>query len=443
MPASTYTVDQDTDDDNFQPPGYTGVLFDWVQSPDKLGAPLLTPKSNSSIDVFENFPWTLTPPGPGRKHIPRAILTEYRQTQSSELRGYLYSIRGQVSNLSIANKVGGIESAQGFTNAAGQSIKTAATVTGQGQIGSAIQEATNATVDKATQVATSALDEAKKFDFTPTDSDFMDPYKGLYAVENTGFVYTLPYFTQDNMAKVQNTWAAPTGAFGQAVGKVAGGLGEIFKSVTARSKPPAAPAGGGGGGSLTTTLANKAEGVISGGFDVASGLVDAAFAATAGAKQTEELKAYGGSSGEEEAEFSFYLYNTIDDGDPKTSNSLRKNWELCFILTYQNLPNRKGINFLDAPCLYRVDIPGFKLLSLATLEGISIKNVGNTRLINLNTGEIITNYSDSSPDVKLMPEAYSVSLKFKSVLKNTRNTFLSNADPAQKITITTSASTVT
>jgi hypothetical protein len=132
------------------------------------------------------------------------------------------------------------------------------------------------------------------------------------------------------------------------------------------------------------------------------------------------------------------LYNTTG-----TLEELRNNWELCYILTYQNLPNRKGINFLDAPCLYRVDIPGFKLLPLATLESISITNIGNTRLINLKNGEIIEKFNNSSSDVKLIPEAYKVEISFKSVLTNTRNTFLSNADPSQKITITTSASAVT
>ena len=428
-----YSVSKNTQDSNFQAPGYTGALFDWIQSPDKLGAPLLKPKKNTTIDVFNNFPWTLSPQA-ARQHIPCAMLTEYRQTQSSELRGYLYSIRGQVSNLSIANKVGGVESAQGFTNAAGQSIKTAATATGQGQVGSAIQQATNATVDKATQVATSALDKAKKYDFTPTDSNFMDPYKGLYAVEATGFNYYLPYFTADNMAKVANEWGAPSGAFGQAVGKAAGGLSQIFSAVLSKSKAPAT----GPAAASSTGIADRLEQGLGGAKDIVGGGVEAAFAATAGAMQTEQLKSYNGSSGVETASFSFYLYNTTG-----TLEELRNNWELCYILTYQNLPNRKGINFLDAPCLYRVDIPGFKLLPLATLESISITNIGNTRLINLKNGEIIEKFNNSSSDVKLIPEAYKVEISFKSVLTNTRNTFLSNADPSQKITITTSASAVT
>ena len=206
-----------------------------------------------------------------------------------------------------------------------------------------------------------------------------------------------------------------------------------------KSKPTPGTADKSGGFGIADRVAGAAEGTL----QMGAGLVDMAFAATAGAKQQEELKAYSGSTAEETAEFSFYLYNTIDETDPNTSNTLRKNWELCFILTYQNLPNRKGINFLDAPCLYRIDIPGFKLLSLATLESIQIENVGNTRLINLDTGEVITDYNDSSPDIKLMPEAYKVRLSFKSVLKNTRNTFISNADPSQKITITTTASKTT
>jgi hypothetical protein len=434
MPASTYT--SSGPGSTFQAPAYQGVIFDWKQSPDKLGAPLLTNK-DLTVNVFDQYPWTLSPMA-ARQYIPKAIITEYRQTQSSELRGYLYSIRGTVSNLTIANKVGSTESLNGFTQSLGQEVKTASTIAGQGKVGSAIQKAASFAVDKTTSVATAVLDSAKKFDITPKSGEFaaaMDPYSGLYAVENTGFVYYLPYYTSANMMKVSNAWNQPGNAVGEGLGKMVGGISNFYSGAKGKSKKPSKESSGSG------REDNKEEGsersfgkMLSGIIDVAGGATDVLFGATAGATQKEELKSYQGSSTTEDAEFSFYLYNTLDNEDVK---QLQKNWEFCYLITYQNLPNRKGINFLDAPCLYKIDIPGYKNIPLAYLSGLSIENVGNTRLVDLTTGEVV-NADNGNVYVKLMPEAYKIRMTFTGVLTNSRNLFLNNADPSQKVTVTTS-----
>jgi hypothetical protein len=436
MQSNSYTTSGDGS--NFIPPGYVGQLFKWQQSSDNLGAPKLVPTSTTTIEVFDKFPWTLTP-REGRQHIPRAIITEYRQTQSSELRGYLYSIRGKVSDLTIANKVGSTESIAGAFQSLGQVVKTASTITGNGIVGTAIQTAAAATVNASTSVATSVLDGAKKFDVAPKSpggafASAMDPYAGLYAVETTGFSYSLPYYTANNMVNVANSWGGPGTKFGEGVGKIAGGISNFFSSINGKTKAGGGGSGSGGGGENDEGGGKGFGKALMAPFEIIGGATDALFGATAGAVQKEELVSYQGSSATEDVDISFYLYNTIDTGDV---NQLQRNWELCYILTYQNLPNRKGINFLDAPCLYRIDIPGFKQVPLAYLSNISITNQGNTRLVNLANGEVV-NAVGAGPYVKLMPEAYKITLKFTGVLKNSRNLFLFNADPNQKITVTTS-----
>ena len=425
--ASTYTTSGDGS--NFLPPSYNGVLFKWNQSPDKLGAPELT-SNQVTIDVFNLFPWTISPME-ARQHIPKAIITEYRQTQSSELRGYLYSIRGTVSNLTIANKVGSTEAIGGAFQALGQQVKTASTIAGQGEVGTAIQTAASFAVDKTTGVATSVLDSAKKFDFTPkSPGDFasaMDPYAGLYAVKTTGFIYHLPYYTSSNMIGVNNSWGGPGTKFGEGVGKIAGGISNFFSGAFGKTKAASKNATGEGESGKDFGKALMAP------FEIIGGATDALFGATAGATQKEELVSYQGSGATEDVEITFHLYNTDDTGGVA---QLQKNWELCYILTYQNLPNRKGINFLDAPCLYKIEIPGYKQIPLAYLSNISISNIGNTRLVNLQNGEVV-DANGAGPYVKLMPEAYKITLKFTGVLKNTRNLFLANADPNQRITVTT------
>ena len=423
---------------------YEPVTFAWTESKDTLGAPVLTPVGGSNvIDIFNKYDWTITPT-PGRQLIPKITLTEYRQTQSSELRGYLYSARGRASNLAIAGNVGA-EPAQGFIAAAG----TVATgiVDTLTSSDSSIANTTKAAITKGVAVSTEGLDKLQKNEFTKKLPEglqkALESYNGLYAVEPTGFVYVLPYYSASNMVTVGNTWSAPGDDFAQGAGQAGSGVGGLIKSLTGNSITEAAPAGGadgsggagGAGGGVGGKIIGAIGGAAAGAMDMAEGVAKMAIASTAGAMVKEEIKAFKGTGAVETAGVDFYLYNTLEHGDDVSA--IKKNWEFCYLITYQNLPNRKGINYLDAPSLYKVDVSGYKSLPLAYVSKISISNVGNVRLIDMSTGDAAT-HGESGADIKMIPEAYKISLEFTGVLLNTRNTFLFNADPGAGINITVS-----
>lgn len=435
-------------------PNYDPLLWTWNTPKNKIGSYVLTPNENGgSINIFDNFDWTLTP-SPGRNHIPRIILTEYRQTQSSELRGYLYSARGKVSDLALAGAVGAAPTAA-FINQTGALTKTLAgatsnAVTNSGSVLSnslnKVVAATSAVVDSGATLATNGLrsvqDKSTNL-LNSTSADMkqaLDPYYGLYAVETTGFSYTFPFFSDTNMMSVSNGWGTPSGNFlagakqaGGGVMAALGALGVGEDEDKDKDKQTTKETSG------IDSIAKKGTGAVKGLFNVAGGLEKMALAATAGAQTKQDIKAFTGSTASDSVQVTFYLYNTFADLDANP-NSLRRNWEFCYLFTYQNLPNRLGINLLDAPCLYSVTIPGFTYMPLATLESLSISNVGNLRLVDIITGETVENATNVSPTIKMMPEAYKVTMTLKSVLWNTRNLFLHNADPGQSIVITVNES---
>lgn len=415
---------------------YEPVSFAWAKSKDTLGAPVLTPAGGSKgIDIFNEYDWTITPKQ-GRQHIPKITLTEYRQTQSSELRGYLYSARSRASNLAIAGNVGA-EPAKGFVAAAG-TIATG-TIDALTSSNSSIANATKAAVTKGVAVSTKGLDKLQKNEFTNKLPEglkkALEPYNGLYAVEPTGFVYVLPYYSASNMVTVGNTWGAPGDDFAQGASQAGNGVGGLIKSLTGGSKTEAGPATAEPSGGVAGKIIGAAVGATVGAIDIAEGVAKMAIASTAGAMVKEEIKAFKGTGAYETAGVDFYLYNTLEHGGDVSA--IKKNWEFCYLITYQNLPNRKGINYLDAPSLYKVDVSGYKSLPLAYLSKITINNVGNVRLIDMNTGDAAT-HGESGSNIKMIPEAYKISLEFTGVLLNTRNTFLFNADPGAGINITVS-----
>jgi hypothetical protein len=418
-------------------PGYDNpVLFNWTEPQNGLGSFILTPKnSNGNIDIHNEFDWTLTP-REGRQHIPKAILTEYRQTQSSELRGWLYSTRGKISDFAIAGNIGA-EPTKVFFQQAGATVKEVT------------NNATNQTVltiastaEKSFNVAAETAKSVQNTDFQKGIPDWaknaLSPYTGLYAVEPTKFSYTLPYYASTNMMGINNTWGVAGTGIQDAVAETVNGVGEMFGSKSSSSIGNASPSKSALGSALdfVTKLTVGAAKTA----NAASKIALNAGAGAYGSNVSEAPKAYKGSDANETVEIDFYLYNTIDQLD-NLKNSIKRNWEFCYLITYQNLPDRKGINYLDAPVLYKVEIPGYKQLPLAYLSSISITNIGNVRLIDIETGEIAPQASGAS--IKMIPEAYHIKFTLTSVLTNTRNLFLFNADPGQGINVTVTPSSGT
>ena len=430
-----------------QKPQYQPLLFDWGPAPQApktgessdvyAGSFILVPKdagdSSSSLNVVENYPWTLTNIE-ARKYVPKAIITEYYQTLSSELNGYQASLRGVASDLAAGVKQG----AAGFqagVQTAGQLIKGSP----QPAPGLAPQVANAIATqkDRETGVSQTAAEETSKNDLVVTNPQVLksalNPYANLYTVQKSGFVYTFPYLATNGTVDVNNEWGAPGTEIAEGAGGILGGLGKIFDTTAPDGATSSAPA--------KPSTARRFFNLISGVGEVAGGVARAGGAMTGGLtgpKATEELKAYKGSTAVDAINITFYLYNTIDTGEVTASgkpvNVIKRNWDLCFLLTYQNLPNRISKNLLLPPCLYEVVIPGYKKLPLSTVSNIKITNVGNVRIIDLGNGNIVNSIQNSN--CKVVPEAYKVELTFTSVFKNTRNTFLYAAVPEAGITVT-------
>lgn len=75
----------------------------------------------------------------------------------------------------------------------------------------------------------------------------------------------------------------------------------------------------------------------------------------------------------------FPLYN-INAYDPEKPNiTIGRNWELCYLLTYQNLYNKSNLFTGTPPVFYEVDVPGVYYTKAAYVSNIAILNVGNIR----------------------------------------------------------------
>jgi hypothetical protein len=102
----------------------------------------------------------------------------------------------------------------------------------------------------------------------------------------------------------------------------------------------------------------------------------------------------------------FDLFNT------KKYEDVVNNRKFCHLISYQNTPSRRNFAIIDPPVIYSMSIPGIVDLPACYIPSLNIKNLGNTRTMMIEGVN------------RIIPEAYRISITFKSLLMPTRNIML-------------------
>ena len=123
---------------------------------------------------------------------------------------------------------------------------------------------------------------------------------------------------------------------------------------------------------------------------------------------------------------SFPLVNTIQNG---REIPYQQNYELLWLLAFQNRPYRTSFSRIIPPKIYTLVMPGQEFFPYCYISNMTVNFVGTRRLLPVTLpsgGQVETT----------IPEAYTVSLQFTSLLAQIGNTMISPTF-AQKITTST------
>jgi hypothetical protein len=122
---------------------------------------------------------------------------------------------------------------------------------------------------------------------------------------------------------------------------------------------------------------------------------------------------------------SFPLLNTFTS---KNYLPYVQNYELLWILSYQNKPYRTSFSRILPPKLYSVYVPGVRFVPYAYISDMTVDFVGTKRLLDVT----LPNGKTVKPPI---PEAYQVNLTFTSLLANIGNTMVDDGFGASSIII--------
>jgi len=371
------------------------------------------------IDVVNGFQWTTTPKT-GRQEVPSIYLKEKRlKTNSMIAQAIYYGLAlGNVASGAIAGlqnlprelqiiitgalgtlggaRLGGYGGqfiGQLFGQAgAGSALGSLLLGIGGGVLGGSLspddfRAGLNAFIQNAGRLS---QELPSRFNLDSLGSDILGPYEGLYITEDTKFLYNLPYFS--------NRQNAVNNAFEDS--------DEVFTGLD--------PTGIYSAAQFMREKAYTVSGLFN--FD-APGIY------------IEKPKFYQFEQAGQTINFSFPLINT----GWSDFNDVSMNWQLLYLLTYQNRPNRRSRDLIDPAVIYELTIPGVRFYPFCFIEEMTIDFVGSRRRMNINVplGNGVTRINT------IIPDAYMVNITLRTLTSETQNFLYSTLFDRQNIVTVT------
>jgi hypothetical protein len=334
--------------------------------------------------VVDDFHWTSSPVS-SREDIPDIELREKRLKTNSLIAQLAYysliasgkggEVLGRLSNLFGGSGVGSGALGGFLSSRIGRTLVGA----GQGLLGAASNFGNSSLGTGAVQFFTgrSVNDFFNRTTATSLGSDVLAPYEGLYITEDTKFTYRMPYFEN-----IQNMVANAFDNDDQILSQKSYGLSKFIS----------------GAASLAESLAYTMAGTIN---------------ITEPGIYIEKPKFYNFASSGNTINFSFPLINT----GWATFEDVQKNWQLIFMLIYQNRANRKSRDLIDPPCLYEVSIPGVKYIPYAYIKSLSVQFMGARRAYSMN----VPSMKGFTRIKTIIPDAYVVTISLEGLVAETQN----------------------
>tara|TARA_R110002050_G_scaffold251621_2_gene389887 strand:- start:2269 stop:2877 length:609 start_codon:yes stop_codon:yes gene_type:complete len=130
-----------------------------------------------------------------------------------------------------------------------------------------------------------------------------------------------------------------------------------------------------------------------------------------------------GDQGESQT-IKFPLINTIRRSN---INQIQQNYELLWLLTFQNKSYKTSFSRTPPPKLYTISVPGQFSFPYAFISGMSVEFLGTVRRTEV-TVPILKGKTVTTTTIKVpVPDAYNVSLTFTSLIGDYGNSMMSDA----------------
>ena len=349
-------------------------------------------KIKGLIDVINNFDWTTTPSRAGAGQdfkVPSVRIQEFEMNRLSVINSIRYQLEA-FSSIVGDNADAYLRTIEAFKSASAaivpQSSSTAGTNAGV-VAGNALLKITNSFgtaadavgvdnlslfVKDATSGFTSVLASLGSRNESDVNSQWLSMLNGLYTLTSTQFEYIFPYMENHAMD------ASPRFASFDSVlkGGISKGIASAVSNLTQ--------------GDLLSAPELSQPGV----YIEQPQLMDIS------------------SSSSSDITVTFPLLNTL------SYEGAVKNYQLLWLLAFQNKPYRESKTVVSPAKVYRVYIPGTKYMHFAHISNLNVDFLGVRRTVRMPMPTVAGTPGQVNV---VMPDAYKVSITFKSLTTDMGN----------------------
>jgi len=344
----------------------------------------LAPKSEGKIiDVINDFSWTASPKLQSSTKVPVMYLQEREQVQNSLVSSAIYYLNA-ASQFDIGVKDG--------DTAAGLNEKVVSLLTKADElIGIGINS------DRQANFASNFI--AKTRDYIATLNlgndtallqDRLKSYIGIYLTKPTGFNYVFPFYNQTPLG-INSSWSSES---------------QLLTN----------PIGG---------AVNAAQGAMERTAYMLNIMQPGTF--------IEKPKFYQYETTGDTVTVSFPLFNTIKRSD---KIPYQQNYELLWILAFQNKPYRTSFSRISPPKLYTLTVPGQKYMPYCYISDMKIDFGGTRRNLPVSIPAPDTDANFNTVQISI-PDVYMVSITFTSLLADVANRMVDSGFTSNKISVGT------
>ena len=338
-----------------------------LENDDPLQVPI---PSTPVIDVLQ-MPWYAgnTASKSRLDKIPRGYIVERSQKLNSLLSGAMYYLGTVLRDLKQTGRKAktavGDAIPTGVALGAGAAVNNFTPNVIKSLLGKITDKIPSNVLGGKLDSAQASLAEALKSDKSLLERNNLNSLLGIYLTEETGFKYTLPYL--NGPIQYDSSWQD------EGQGAMSG-------------------------------LVNKGMGIIDEVYNVIN--------ITQPGVYIQKPKYFNFEQGGKSVSFNFPLLNTVTNDK---AFDYKSNYELLWLLTYQNKPYKTTFARTTPGKIYTVEIPGVVSMPYAYISEMSIDFRGTIRQLPVDTP---TTYD--AP----IPEAYVVNITFTSLLNDFANTMV-------------------
>jgi hypothetical protein len=348
----------------------------------------LAPKSEGKIiDVINDFSWTASPKLQSSTKVPVMYLQEREQVQNSLVSSAIYYLNA-ASQFDIGTKDG--DTAAGLNEKIVSLLTKADELIGIGIDGyRQANFASNFIAKTRDYIATLNLGND-----TALLQDRLKSYIGIYLTKPTGFNYVFPFYNQTPLG-INSSWSSES---------------QLLTN----------PIGG---------AVNAAQGAMERTAYMLNIMQPGTF--------IEKPKFYQYETTGDTVTVSFPLFNTIKRSD---KIPYQQNYELLWILAFQNKPYRTSFSRISPPKLYTLTVPGQKYMPYCYISDMKIDFGGTRRNLPVSIPAPGTSSNFNTVQMSI-PDVYMVSITFTSLLADVANRMVDSGFSSKKISVGTVAPT--